>query len=153
MTRPLVPPPVRLEVGERLFAAVPAERARAVAYVLAQGAERLRQRDGVAGLGWLEELLVLLRQVHADAQVEPESEHRAGAECSADRTSPDDSADDPGWWVHDYVTIAEAARLTGWTPGYLARLGRSGYGVKRGGAWHLDRRRLLALAARRGRVA
>ncbi len=46
----------------------------------------------------------------------------------------------PAWWAHDDhdLTIAEAAEITGWTPSYLAQLGRAGCGVKRAGAWHLD---------------
>ncbi len=149
MTRPPVPPPVRLQVGGRLFVAVPAERAGAVAYVLALGAEHLRERDGVAGLDWLDGLLVLLRQVHAEAQAEQDSEPPSGVAGSAARTVRGDSSDESAWWAHDHVTITEAARITGWSTGYLARLGRAGYGVKRGGAWHLDRHRLLALADHR----
>ena len=151
MTRSPAPGPVRLQVGDRLFVAVPAERARAVAFVLAQGAEHMRQRDGVAGLDWLAVLLAQLRQVHAE--VEHETEHAPRVPSSPARTGRDELPDESAWWAHDHVTVAEAVQLTGWTPGYLARLGRGGYGVKRAGAWHLDRQRLLARAARRDRVA
>ncbi len=143
--------PVRLQVGGRLFVAVPAERARATAYVLAQGADLLHRRDGIVGLEWLEGLLELLRRVDAERQSEPDLEPSSRSTGSADRTADAEQGDTRAWWAHDHVTIAEAIQLTGWSAGYLARLGRQGYGVKRAGAWQLDRRRLLALAARRRR--
>ncbi|MDP9397286.1 MAG: hypothetical protein M3P96_05445 [Actinomycetota bacterium] len=49
------------------------------------------------------------------------------------------------WGDHD----REAAALTGWSAGYLCRLGRRGLGRKHAGAWRLDRDALLELLARR----
>lgn len=141
------PPVQRLALGDALYVAVPATRARAAAYVLALGARVLRERDGVAGLDWLDELLEQLRVVDAELRSEPPA-RSAGSGC---RTVEASIEVEPALWAHDTVTIAEAVPLTGLSPGYLARLGRDGLGHKRGGAWHLDRDRLLArLPADRG---
>ena len=148
MVTPSGPPSLRLTLGQDVYVAITAARARSVAYVLTQGAEVLRQRDGIADLPWLDELLEVLRQVHGEAQVEPQSEHAPRVSGSAGRTDRDVTAADPALWAHDVLTISEAADLTGWSAGYLARLGRDGCGAKRGGLWYLDRRRLLALYER-----
>ncbi len=59
----------RLQLGDEVFAAVPAARARAVAYVLGLGAERIAERDGLAGLPWLPPLVALLHQVDRELQL------------------------------------------------------------------------------------
>ncbi len=50
-----------LALGSAVYVAVPAARARQVAYVLVEGARRLQERDGVAGLPWLDQVLRCLR--------------------------------------------------------------------------------------------
>ncbi len=135
--------PLRLQLGDELFVALPAARARVVAYVLGVGAAQIAARDGAAGLPWLPPLLAVLRDVAAEHRSEPPS----SAGGSADRTVAAPAAADAAPWTHDTVLIPEARRLTGWSPSYLCRLARrDGLGVKVGGVWHLDRRRLLARA-------
>jgi hypothetical protein len=141
-----VPPPAELlALGTAVYVAVPAARARQVAYVLAEGARRLQERDGVAGLPWLDQVLRCLR-----AASEPGSEPRASVRGSTSRTDSASDADDETGWPHDFLTIARAVELTGRSPGYLARLARNGAvdGRKFGGAWHLERGSLLAFLAR-----
>lgn len=130
----------RLQLGDDVFAAVPATHARRVAYVLGLGAGVLRSRDGVAGLGWLDELLSSLRMVDAEHRSAPPASVSGSA--SRTRQAPDDVR--PALWAHDTVTIAEAADITGWSASYLCRLARTGLGHKRGGVWQLDRDALLA---------
>lgn len=133
-------PAQRLVLGDATYVAVPAERARATAYLLLQGAARLRERDGLSGLDWLDQLLEQLRAVDSEHRSAPAARSRGSADRTADPVHDVDGAS----WAHDTVTIAEAVALTGWSAGYLARLARAGLGCKRAGVWHLDRDRLLA---------
>lgn len=138
---------MRVQLGEEVFVAVPAARARVVAYVLQLGAAAIAERDGASGLPWLAPLLAALRQVDDEhRQSEHRSEPPLSVPGSAIRTDPAAAATSDAPWTHDTVLVPEAQRLTGWSAGYLCRRARrDGLGVKVGGVWHLDRQRVLAV--------
>ncbi len=103
------------------------------------------RRDGIAAPPHLLQTLAVLEAVDEERTADI-----AGPRHGSDvrTTEPPDEAT-PAVWPHGEITIAEAAALTGWSAGYLCRLGRRGLGRKHAGAWRLDRDALLELLARR----
>ncbi len=140
---------LRLVLGRDLYAAVPADQARAVARLVRLALREIGQRDGIAAPPNLMQTLAVLEQVDQELVAGV-----TGARCGSDvRTSEPAGEAVSAGWPHDEITVAEAEALTGWSTSYLCRLGRQGFGRKQAGAWRLDRAALLELLAARQAAA
>lgn len=180
MSRRAGPPPPRLarvastalSDGLTVRLDMPVMTARALVFVLQHGAASLRARDALPRMLWIEQLVDALRRADQDAVRAAGFPGAAspGAPCSDRRTTLAGEGSGRAASAHerehsragerpeqrpdqllDVVTVEEARRLTGWSTGYLCRLGRDGLGSKRAGVWFLDRAGLLAAAERAGR--
>lgn len=131
---------MRIQLGDQVFVAVPAERAAAVAYLVDRGARDVQTRDGICRPGWLAQLVDDLRTAASEPPV--------SAAGSASRTSEPTDGPAGGWWAGDLISVAAAEQLTGWSASYLCRLARDpvrGLGRKQAGVWQLSRTALLEL--------
>ncbi len=136
---------LRLVLGRDLYAAVPAGQARALAHLVRLALREIGRRDGIAAPANLLQTLTVLEEVDEELVAGV-----TGARCGSEfRTSEPAGEAVSAVWLHDGITVAEAAELTGWSPSYLCRLGRRGLGRKQAGAWRLDREALLELLAER----
>ncbi len=140
---------LRLVLGRDLYAAVPAGQARALASLVRLALREIGRRDGIAPPPHLMQTLTVLEEVDQELVTDLTVAGR-GSEF---RTSEPAGEAVSAVWLHDEITVAEAAELTGWSPSYLCRLGRRGLGRKEAGVWHLDRAALLELLAERQAAA
>ncbi len=136
---------VRLVLGRDLYAAVPAGQARALAHLVRLALREIGRRDGIAPPPHLMQTLAVLEKVDQELVADLTGAPRGSEFRTAE---PEDEAVS-AVWPHDRITVAEAQALTGWSSGYLCRLGRQGLGRKQAGAWRLDRAALLELLAER----
>ncbi len=140
---------LRLVLGRDLYAAVPAGQARTLASLVRLALREIGRRDGIAAPAHLMQTLAVLEEVDEELVVGV-----TGARCGSEfRTAEPAGEAVSAVWAHDEITVAEATELTGWSRGYLCRLGRQGLGRKEAGAWRLDRAALLELLADRQAAA
>ncbi len=140
---------LRLVLGRDLYAAVPAGQALALARLVRLALREIGRRDGIAVPANLLQTLAVLEEVDQELAANLTGAPR-GSEF---RTSEPAGEAISAVWLHDEITVVEAQALTGWSSGYLCRLGRRGLGRKEAGVWHLDRAALLELLAERQAAA